>query len=163
MCRTSHNIQTFERIRKKMMNDITRFFATTASNKIMEIVVICIVMDTIFGVLRAIKEKKFNSNFGINGAIRKVGMLISLVLLALVDSIIRLNLIGFIPAGARTYLPGQTVGTMEFFALLYIAYEIVSILKNMSLCGLPVKKVWRTVKRRYQSIPMSFQWIRQIK
>ena len=41
------------------MNDITRFFMTTASNKIMEIVVICIVMDTIFGVLRAIKEKKF--------------------------------------------------------------------------------------------------------
>lgn len=74
-------------------------------------------------------------------------MLISLVLLTLVDSIIRLNLIGFIPAGARTYLPGQTVGTMEFFALLYIAYEIVSILKNMSLCGLPVKKVWRTVKK----------------
>lgn len=122
------------------MNDIIRLFTATASNKIMEIVVICIVMDTIFGVLRAIKEKKFNSNFGINGAIRKVGMLISLVLLALVDSIIRLNLIGFIPAGARTYLPGQTVGTMEFFALLYIAYEIVSILKNMSLCGLPVKK-----------------------
>ena len=30
---------------------------------------------------------------------------------------------------------------------LYIAYEIVSILKNMSLCGLPVKKVWRTVKK----------------
>lgn len=25
--------------------------------------------------------------------------------------------------------------------------EIVSILKNMSLCGLPVKKVWRTVKK----------------
>lgn len=130
-----------------MMNDIIRFFTATASNKIMEIVVICIVMDTIFGVLRAIKEKKFNSNFGINGAIRKVGMLISLVLLALVDSIIRLNLIGFIPAGARTYFPGQTVGTMDFFALLYIAYEIVSILKNMSLCGLPVKKVWRMVKK----------------
>lgn len=51
------------------------------------------------------------------------------------------------PGRARTYLPGQTVGTMEFFALLYIAYEIVSILKNMSLCGLPVKKVWRTVKK----------------
>lgn len=34
-----------------MMNDIIRFFTATASNKIMEIVVICIVMDTIFGVL----------------------------------------------------------------------------------------------------------------
>lgn len=49
--------------------------------------------------------------------------------------------------GTPTNLPGQTVGTMEFFALLYIAYEIVSILKNMSLCGLPVKKVWHTVKK----------------
>ena len=144
-----------------MMNDIIRFFTATASDKIMEIVVICIVMDTIFGVLRAIKEKKFNSNFGINGAIRKVGMLISLVFLALVDSIIRLNLIGFIPEGARTYLPGQTVGTMEFFALLYIAYEIVSILKNMSLCQ--SKRCGVQLKRHYQSIPMSFRRIRQIK
>ena len=49
--------------------------------------------------------------------------------------------------GSGRLNPGQTVGTMEFFALLYIAYEIVSILKNMSLCGLPVKKVWRTVKK----------------
>ena len=133
-----------------MMNDIIRFFTATASNKIMEIVVICIVMDTIFGVLRAIKEKKFNSNFGINGAIRKVGMLISLVLLALVDSIIRLNLIGFIPAGARTYLPGQTVGTMEFFALLYIAYD------QSKRCG-------AQLKRHYQSIPMSCRPTQQIK
>ena len=105
-------------------------------------------MDTIFGVLRAIKEKKLQFKLWNQWSNQKgTGMLISLVLLALVDSIIRLNLIGFIPAGARTYLPGQTVGTMEFFALLYIAYEIVSILKNMSLCGLPVKKVWRTVKK----------------
>lgn len=129
------------------MNNISQFFSSAANNKIMQIVIICIVMDTIFGVLRAIKEKKFNSNFGINGAIRKVGMLISLVLLALVDSVIKLNLIGFIPKEARGYLPGSSVGTMEFFAILYIAYEIVSILKNMSLCGLPVKKVWLTVKK----------------
>lgn len=129
------------------MNNISHFFSSAADNKIMQIVIICIVMDTIFGVLRAIKEKKFNSNFGINGAIRKVGMLISLVLLALVDSVIKLNLIGFIPSEVRDYLPGSSVGTMEFFAILYIAYEIVSILKNMSLCGLPVKKVWRTVKK----------------
>lgn len=27
-----------------------------------------------------------------------------------------------------------------------ITYEIISILKNMYLCGLPVKKIWQTVK-----------------
>ena len=39
-----------------------------------------------------------------------------------------------------------TVGVAEFFALLYIAYEVVSIFKNMALCGLPVKKVWEKVR-----------------
>ena len=38
------------------------------------------------------------------------------------------------------------MGVAEFFALLYIAYEVVSIFKNMALCGLPVKKVWATVR-----------------
>ena len=55
--------------------------------------------------------------------------------------LIKINLIGFIPEQARTYLGLDTVGVAEFFALLYIAYEVVSIFKNMALCGLPVKKV----------------------
>lgn len=58
----------------------------------------------------------------------------------------KINLIGFIPEQARTYLGLDTVGVAEFFALLYIAYEVVSIFKNMALCGLPVKKVWEKVR-----------------
>ena len=53
---------------------------------------------------------------------------------------------GRIPEQARTYLGLDTVGVAEFFALLYIAYEVVSIFKNMALCGLPVKKVWEKVR-----------------
>lgn len=56
------------------------------------------------------------------------------------------GVIGFIPEQARTYLGLDTVGVAEFFALLYIAYEVVSIFKNMALCGLPVKKVWEKVR-----------------
>lgn len=51
-----------------------------------------------------------------------------------------------IPEQVRTYLGLDTVGVAEFFALLYIAYEVVSIFKNMALCGLPVKKVWEKVR-----------------
>ena len=58
---------------------ITEFIEAAAHNKIIQLVVLAIVCDTVFGVLRAIKEKKFNSCAGIDGAIRKVGMLISLV------------------------------------------------------------------------------------
>lgn len=81
-----------------------------------------------------------------HGAIRKVGMLISLVFMLAIDVLIKINLIGFIPEQARTYLGLDTVGVAEFFALLYIAYEVVSIFKNMALCGLPVKKVWEKVR-----------------
>lgn len=91
-------------------------------------------------------KKKFNSCAGIDGAIRKVGMLISLVFMLAIDVLIKINLIGFIPEQARTYLGLDTVGVAEFFALLYIAYEVVSIFKNMALCGLPVKKVWEKVR-----------------
>lgn len=125
---------------------IMKFIETAANNKVMELVVLAIVFDTIFGVLRAVREKKFNSCAGIDGAIRKVGMLISLVFMLAIDMLIKVNLVGFIPEAVRGRLGITSVGVTEFFALLYIAYEAVSVFKNMALCGLPVKKVWSTVR-----------------
>lgn len=125
---------------------ITRFIDAAAQNRVIQLVVLAIVCDTIFGVLRAVKEKKFNSCAGIDGAIRKVGMLISLVFMLAVDVLAKVNLIAFIPESVRTYLGLTTVGVADFFSLLYIAYEVVSILKNMTLCGLPIKGIWEKVR-----------------
>lgn len=125
---------------------LTQFIEIATHNKIIKLVVVAIVFDTIFGVMRAIREKKFNSCAGIDGAIRKVGMLVSLVFMLLVDCIIKVNLIGFIPEEVRAYTGITAAGVAEFFSLLYIAYEITSIFKNMALCGLPVKKVWEKVR-----------------
>ena len=125
---------------------IMEFINMATHNRIMELVVLAVVFDTIFGVLRAVREKKFNSCAGIDGAIRKVAMLISLVFMLAVDMLIEVNLIGFIPEAARGKLGLTSVGVAEFFAILYIAYEIVSIFKNMALCGLPVKKVWQKIR-----------------
>ena len=125
---------------------LTQFIDAAAHNRVIQLVVLAIVCDTIFGVLRAVKEKKFNSCAGIDGAIRKVGMLISLVFMLAIDVLVKVNLIAFIPEGVRTYLGLTTVGVAEFFSLLYIAYEVVSILKNMTLCGLPIKGIWEKVR-----------------
>lgn len=127
-----------------MMNLI----AELAGNVVFELVLIAVVMDTIFGAGRAIKQHKFNSSVGIDGAIRKISMLLSLVFLFVVDKMIHLNLIGFIPEEIRAYFPNSmsSIGLLEFFGLLYLCYEIVSILKNMTLCGLPVKKLWEAVR-----------------
>ena len=124
------------------MNVIVEMYQTAAHSMLLQLVVIAVICDTVFGVLRAIREKKFNSNFGIDGAIRKIGMIISLVFMVVADAVIKINLIGFIPAEVRSLLGIETIGVAEFFALLYIAYEVISIIKNMALCGLPVKSIW---------------------
>ena len=116
-------------------------------SKLLQVLIVLVVMDVIFGTLRAAKEKEFNSCVGINGMIRKAGMLISLVCLIYLDAIIKINLIGFIPEGIRAYLPGDTVGIMEFFAFIYIVYEVVSVLKNMTLSGLPLKHIWEATRK----------------
>lgn len=74
-------------------------------------------------------------------------MLASIVFLLVLGKIVNSNLIGFISEAVRTYIPVESIGVAAFFGLLYIAYELVSIFKNMTLCGLPVKRIWETVKK----------------
>ena len=121
-------------------------FAVMRGNTLFQLVVIMIVMDVLFGSLRAAKDRAFNSSVGIDGGIRKVGMLISLVCLVFVDILCPVNLIGFVPGAIREYIHLKDITVMELFALLYIVYEVLSVLKNMTLSGLPVRRVWITVK-----------------
>lgn len=118
---------------------------TTLHNKLIQLVIIAVIIDTFFGLLRAVKYHKLNSGFGIDGAIRKCAMIISIMMLAVVDYITGFNMICFLPEEVRRYI-GENIGISGFFALLDLTYEVVSILKNMALCGLPVKKVWLYVK-----------------
>lgn len=129
------------------MDKIIVLLALAWGSAIIKLNIWSVVVDTFFGVIRAIKEHKFNSSFGIDGAIRKISMIASLAFLLVLDRIVQINLIGFIPEAIRIYLPVDAIGVAEFFGLLYIAYELVSILKNMTLCGLPVKRLWEMVKK----------------
>ena len=111
------------------------------SHIFLNILIWAVILDTILGVLRAIKEHKFNSCIGIDGAIRKVAMVLSIVVLAYIDTIVNFNMIGFIPEEALSVLGITAIGLHELFCLLYILYEAVSIMKNMALCGLPVPRL----------------------
>lgn len=128
------------------MDNFIAILLEATNNLFVRLVLVAIVGDTLFGCLRSIKEHRFNSNFGIDGAIRKASMVAAILFFVFVDYIVRINLIGFIPQEIREYLKVQSIGMTEFFALLFIAYEAVSIIKNMVLCGLPVKKVWLYLK-----------------
>ena len=111
-----------------------------SSNSFFKIFLICIVLDTVLGVLRAIKYGEFNSAFGIDGAIRKVAMSICIVALMCIDVIMSINAAFMIPDAYLKFLGISKLGLSEFFSLLFILYELVSILKNMTLLELPVPK-----------------------
>ena len=59
-----------------------QFFNELLNSKSTKILIIVIALDTIFGILRALKEKELNSCIGIDGLIRKTGMLITIFFLS---------------------------------------------------------------------------------
>ena len=109
-----------------------------ANNLFVQIVAIAIFLDTFLGVLRAIKERKFNSGIGIDGGIRKIAMIGCIAFLAVLDMSFTFNLLFMLPQEWISFLGINKLGLCEFFSILFILYEAVSILKNMVLCGLPV-------------------------
>lgn len=124
------------------MNDILNLFY---NNKNIQLLVIFITVDVIFGVLRAIKEKTINSTIGIDGIIRKIGMIISIIVCIILDKIINIDLIGFIPSELKNYLSLDKVGIATLFNMLYVIFEILSIFKNMIKCNLPLPNKLKVV------------------
>ena len=119
---------------------MNEFIALLGSNSLIKLLLLAVVLDTILGVGRAIKYHKFNSSVGIDGAIRKVMMLVSAGVLMLADLIIHINLVGFVDDQYLKVIGLEKVGMCELFCLLFVVYEAVSILKNMLLCGLPIPR-----------------------
>lgn len=117
---------------------MNQIIALISGNSFIRILLIAVTLDTLLGVLRAIKEHKFNSCVGIDGAIRKAAMLFSVCLLMATDVIMHINILFMVPDTYIKILGIEKLGICEFFCLLFILYEAVSILKNMTLCGLPV-------------------------
>ena len=58
-----------------MNYELLNHFNTTGT----KLLLLIIVMDIVFGVIRAIKEKKLNSTIGIDGMIRKVAMITAML------------------------------------------------------------------------------------
>ena len=116
------------------------YYEVMVHNKGVQLLSIFIILDVIFGVLRAIREHKLNSTIGIDGIIRKVGMIITISVSILVDMIVRVDLIAFIPENVKDVLGLSKIGVSMIFNILYIIFEILSIFKNMYRCKLPLPK-----------------------
>lgn len=110
------------------------------SNSMIYMVMLLIVGDTILGFLRSCKEKTINSSVGINGLIRKTAIISTLIIAFIADVLFDFNLIFFIPTQILDFIKIKEVGILEVFGLLFIIFELLSILKNLDRMGIPVPK-----------------------
>ena len=120
---------------------LVRFVYALMGNVFIQLLLIAICADMVFGSLRAAKYHCWNSAVGIDGAIRKAGMLACVLMFTAIDMMMRIDVLSWLPADAKNVLDSCGVvkmGVTELFALLFILYEATSVLKNMLLCGLPV-------------------------
>jgi len=118
------------------------------NNIIFYLLIATILLDVFLGSLRALKERKWNSTVGINGILRKSAMIGSSIFLIIIDSILKIDLLFFIPKEITNTLKLNEVGIFELFGIMFILYEITSILKNMVKCGLPIpKKIKTTIEK----------------
>lgn len=126
----------------EMINDfIVRLLAAMVNNIFVDLLFIAVCADMIFGTLRAAKFRCWNSAVGIDGAIRKAGMVASVLLFTLMDMLLRVDILAWLPTEVRSVMDTMGVvkmGITELFCLLFILYEATSVLKNMLLCGIPV-------------------------
>lgn len=108
------------------------------NNQVIQVLSIFIILDTLFGVLRSIKQHKTNSTIGIDGLIRKCAIIFTIVGCVVLDNIVNINLISFIPEEIKESLNITKIGTSEMFGFLYCIFELLSIFKNMYKIGLPL-------------------------
>ena len=119
---------------------VESYFVHLLENSNIKLLLIFIIFDIVFGILRAIKERKLNSTIGIDGMIRKAGMILSDCFLFIIDRIIDLNFVGFVPEEILSFLNLKFVGIGDLFNILFIIFESLSVLKNMYRCKLPIPK-----------------------
>lgn len=72
--------------------------------------------------------------------IRKAGMVISIVFMAMIQWILNIDFIGFLPEAIKGALEIKRIGIDGIFLVLFNIFEILSVFKNMVLCGLPIPK-----------------------
>lgn len=105
---------------------------------IIKIILLLIILDTILGAIRAIRDHEWNSTFGINGILRKSAIIICAIFFAFVDYFMNIDLLFFIPKEITGFIHLDKAGITEAFGIMFALYEATSILKNMVLCELPV-------------------------
>lgn len=104
------------------------------TDSLISLLMILCFFDVMLGILTAIRKGTINSTIGLNGIIRKVVIIVSLLFLHMIDILCGVNLISFFPNNIKDWIQStlqiNTVGIAGLFGVYIILFELLSILKN---------------------------------
>lgn len=123
-----------------MVEKIAEALEELSNNNFMYLIIILIFFDSTLGFFNSIKNRKISSCVGINGIFKKMSILLTFIMAYMIDCCINVNLIGFIPKDKLAFLGITDIGFFEIFGAMLIAFESISVLKNISLAGIPIPK-----------------------
>ena len=84
--------------------------------------------------------------------LRKAGMVGSVVFLALADVVICFNLIAWVPDNIKQVFNLNSVGLCDLFGLMFLLYELTSVLKNAAIVGIIGKKLSNKLQKILQKL-----------
>ena len=117
----------------------------------MTLVVFLMICDILSGVFKAIAQKRgINSTIGTNGLIRKAGVLLALLVFIVMDSLIELNFISFIPNEVLDVFKLQQtcIGLSHVMLGFFGLFELVSLFENLGEVGVPLPQfIMKSIER----------------
>ena len=106
------------------MNDTFFLYILTGYDTLFKALLIFIVLDYLSGVMRAIYTKKLSSKIGAKGIIKKIGYIVLIVVVEILDILLKDN--GYL---------------RNIIIYMFIANEGISILENWSAMGIKVPDI----------------------
>ena len=114
------------------MNDTFFLSILTGYDTLFKALLIFIVLDYLSGIMRAIYTKKLSSKIGAKGIIKKIGYIVLIVVVEILDILLKDN--GYL---------------RNIIIYMFIANEGISILENWSAMGIKVPDI---IKDRFSNL-----------
>ena len=124
--------------------------------RILMMISVLVLSDFMTGYVKAYIKCELNSSIGLDGLIRKAMILFSMLIFMILDSILRLNLISWLPNQMLEVIQRfgvEKMGLSELMGVGIILQEGTSILENLYQLGGSIPKV---IAKRIERIRQSY-------
>lgn len=115
------------------------FYVTGGEDKFTAILVMIMILDYISGIIKSYITSKLNSKIGFRGILKKVMMILVICTCHLADEMLA--------------IPTIPIGFKNVIVCIFICNEILSILENAAIAGIPIPKCFKTVvAQRFEQV-----------